>query len=110
MDIMLELDRNMNCMPQHCNDGLFFKKAMDSFTRAIDGDTKNYTSHNLDLPKIIDLFLDTISMIARHLRHPHPPSMAAPREAQLKHKFSKHKKVHREEGLKCGNRRDKWSL
>jgi hypothetical protein len=69
MEIMLELDRNMNCMPQHCQDTLF-KKAMDSFTRAIDGDTKNYTSHNLDLPKILDLFVDTISMIARHLRHP----------------------------------------
>jgi hypothetical protein len=69
MEIMLELDRNMNCMPQHCQDTLF-KKAMDSFTRAIDGDSKNYTSHNLDLPKILDLFVDTISMIARHLRHP----------------------------------------
>jgi len=70
MEIMLELDRNMNCgMPQHCQDRLF-KKAMDSFTRAIDGDTKNYTSHNLDLPKILDLLVDTVSMIARHLRHP----------------------------------------
>jgi len=69
MEIMLELDRNMNCMPQHCQDRLL-KKAMDSFTRAIDGDSKNYTSHNLDLPKILDLFVDTISMIARHLRHP----------------------------------------
>jgi hypothetical protein len=52
---------------------------MDSFARAIDGDKKNYTSHNLDLAKILDLFVGIISMIARHLRHSSTTHGSSPR-------------------------------
>ena len=90
MEIMLELDRNMNCVTRHRQDRLF-EKAMDSFARAINGDNKNYTSHNLDLPNILDLFVGIISMIARHLRHSSTIHGSSPRST-IKQKFSKRKK------------------
>ncbi|KAJ6765395.1 hypothetical protein OIU79_021570 [Salix purpurea] len=100
-NIMLELDRNMNCC-RNIGRTDFSEKAMDSSVRAANGDNKNYTSHNLDSAKILDLLAATVSsMIARPVRH---SPTHHPWQLHEKLKFAwQALKVHRKEGLKRGD-------